>query len=92
MAARRAVKSAKAAGDRTAEAAAHLAVDNAKRELGERGEVWWTDGSPDLNRRVIKNTSYSAYSAWYSNLKTAARRDQHILPANNCHRAKERVA
>jgi hypothetical protein len=89
MAACRAVKSAKAAGDRTAEAAAHHAVDNAKRELGERGEVWWTDGSPDLNRHVIKNTSYSA---WYSNLKTAARRAPYVQPANDCRRAKDRVA
>jgi hypothetical protein len=89
MAARRAVKSAKAAGDRTAEAAAHHAVDNAKRELGERGEVWWTDGSPDLNRHMIKNTPYSA---WYSDLKTAARRDQRIQFQNDDrHQAKERV-
>jgi hypothetical protein len=89
MAARRAVKSAKAAGDRTAEAAAHHAVDNAKRGLGERGEVWWTDGSPDLNRHMIKNTPYSA---WYSDLKTAARRHQRIQFQNDDrHQAKERV-
>jgi hypothetical protein len=80
MAARRAVKSAKAAGDRTAEAAAHLAVDSAKQKLGERGEVWWTDESPDLNRHIIKHTPYSA---WYSNLKTAAQRDQRIQFTNN---------
>jgi hypothetical protein len=30
-----------------AEATAHRAVDEA---LGERGAVWWGDGSPDLNR------------------------------------------
>jgi hypothetical protein len=90
MAARRAVKSAKAAGDLTAEAAAHHAVDNAKRALGERGEVWWTDGSPDLNRHMIKNTPYSA---WYSDLKTAARRDQRIQFQNDDRlQAKERVA
>jgi hypothetical protein len=90
MAARRAVKSAKAAGDLTAEAAAHHAVDNAKRALGERGEVWWSDGSPDLNRHMIKNTPYSA---WYSDLKTAARRDQRIQFQNDDRlQAKERVA
>jgi Enoyl-(Acyl carrier protein) reductase len=89
MAARRAVKLAKAAGDQTAEAAAHLAVDIAKRKLGERGEVWWTDGSPDLNRHVIKNTSYSA---WYSNLKKAARRGQRLQFTNDDrYQAKERV-
>jgi hypothetical protein len=29
-----------------AEAAAHRAVDEVKRALGERGPVWWDDGSP----------------------------------------------
>ena len=73
MAARRAAKSAKLAGDPAAEAAAHHAVDVVKRKLGERGPVWWTDGSPDLNRHMVKNTPYEA---WFSSLKTAARRDQ----------------
>ena len=50
MMARSAVRSAKLVGDQAAEAAAHHAVDIAKRKLGERGPVWWTDGSPDLNR------------------------------------------
>ena len=39
--ARRAVKAARAARDQDAEAAAHLLVDEAKRELGERGAAWW---------------------------------------------------
>jgi hypothetical protein len=51
--ARSAVRSAKLAGDPVAEAAAHRAVDAAKRALGERGPVWWTDGSPDLNRQMV---------------------------------------
>jgi hypothetical protein len=71
MAARRAVRSAKLAGDEAAEAAAHCAVDVVKRRLGERGPVWWTDGSPDVNRHMVKNTPYAA---WYSGLKTAGRR------------------
>ncbi len=54
MAARRAVREAKKASDREAEAAAHKAVDEVKRALGERGPVWWGDGSPDLNRRMAK--------------------------------------
>jgi hypothetical protein len=33
-------------------------VDRAKRALGERGPVWWTDGEPDCNRKLAKNTSY----------------------------------
>lgn len=24
--------------------------------LRERGEVWWNDGAPDLNRHMVKNT------------------------------------
>jgi hypothetical protein len=73
MTARRAVRSAKVAGDRPAEDAAHQAVDDAKRKLGERGPVWWTDGSPDLNRHMVRNTPYLS---WYSGLRTAGRREQ----------------
>ncbi len=73
MVARSAVRSAKLADDQTAEAAAHHAVDVAKRKLGERGPVWWTDGSPDLNRYVVKNTPYAS---WYAGLRTAGRREQ----------------
>jgi hypothetical protein len=63
MKARRAVKAAKSSGDLAAEAAAHQAVDVAKRALGERGPVWWTDGSPDLNRHMAKNSPYSSWHA-----------------------------
>jgi hypothetical protein len=73
MKARSAVRSARLAGDRTAEAAAHHAVDIAKRKLGERGPVWWTDGSPDLNRHMIRNTQYAS---WYSGLRAVGRRSQ----------------
>ena len=73
MAARSAVRSAKLTGDYTAEIAAHHAVDIVKRKLGERGPAWWTDGAPDLNRHRVRHTQYAA---WYSGLKTAARRNQ----------------
>ena len=63
MDARRAVKAAKAAGDRDGEAAAHRTVDEAKRGLGERGPVWWKDGAPDFNRHAVKNTPYAD---WYA--------------------------
>ncbi|MCS3893359.1 hypothetical protein M2171_002492 [Bradyrhizobium japonicum USDA 38] len=63
MTARRAVRDAKAQEDLKAEAAAHRAVDDAKRALGERGPVWWGDGSPDLNRHMAKNT---IYADWYA--------------------------
>jgi len=63
MDARRAVKSAKSNGDEEALAAARRAVDSAKRCLGERGPVWWTDGLPDWNRHMVKN---SPYAWWFS--------------------------
>lgn len=63
MQARRAVKSARAAGDDAAEAAAHRAVNDAKIALGERGPVWWTDGAPDMNRRMVRNTPYADWFA-----------------------------
>lgn len=65
MDARRAVKAARAAVDRDAEDAAHRAVDAAKQALGERGPVWWTDGAPDLNRKMARNT---AYADWFASV------------------------
>ena len=65
MAARRQVGAAKKAGDAAAERSARAAVDAAKRLLGERGPVWWTDGAPDYNRRMVANTPYAA---WYAAL------------------------
>lgn len=59
MAARRAVAVARRAGG--PEDAAHAAVDRAKHALGERGPVWWTDGAPDLNRHMVRNTSYAEW-------------------------------
>jgi len=68
MSARRAVRSARAAADETAEADAHAKVDKVKRALGERGPVWWTDGAPDLNRHMARNTPYAAWYAALSQL------------------------
>jgi hypothetical protein len=65
MAARRAVRDAKQGADLKAETAAHRAVDEVKRALGERGPVWWEDGSPDLNRHMAKNTFYAE---WYAKI------------------------
>jgi hypothetical protein len=65
MAARRAVRDAKKTADRDAEAKAHVAVEEVKRALGERGPVWWDDGSPDLNRHMAKNTPYAG---WYASV------------------------
>lgn len=68
MTARRVVRTARGADDGQAKADAHAAVDEAKRALGERGPVWWTDGAPDLNRRMVRNTPYAA---WYASLEPA---------------------
>jgi hypothetical protein len=65
MAARRSVREARRAADTGAEEQARKAVDDMKRALGERGPVWWYDGSPDLNRKMAKNTSYAD---WYAGL------------------------
>lgn len=65
MQARRQVGAAKRAGDGHAERDARAAVDAAKRALGERGPIWWTDGAPDFNRRMAKNTPYAD---WYAAL------------------------
>jgi len=70
MAARRAVRGAKKEADQGAEGAAHKAVDEIKRALGERGLVWWNDGSPDLNRHMAKNTPYAD---WYATLARSRR-------------------
>lgn len=66
MAARRAVRESGLSGDADALALARRAVDEAKVALGERGPVWWDDGTPDLNRHKIKNTPYAA---WYEGHK-----------------------
>ena len=68
MRARRQVGLAKKAGDAAAERAARADVDTAKRGLGERGPVWWTDGAPDYNRRMAVNTPYAD---WFTALPAA---------------------
>ena len=65
MDARRSVKDAKREDNLNREAVAHRAVDVAKFSLGERGPLWWTDGAPDLNRHMVKNTPYAG---WYAAL------------------------
>lgn len=61
MAARSAVRTALASGQ--ALAAARRRVNEAKVALGERGPVWWTDGAPDFNRHMARNTPYAAWFA-----------------------------
>lgn len=69
MRARAQVRTARLAEDADALAGARKAVDRAKVALGERGPVWWTDGSPDLNRHLARNTPYAE---WFAALHEAA--------------------
>ena len=63
MAARRAVGKVGRRKDPVALAQARCQVDAAKMGVGERGPVWWTDGAPDLNRRMVRNTAYASWHA-----------------------------
>lgn len=63
MNARRMVKQAKHDADPAGEADAHAEVDVVKRLLGERGPVWWSDDTPDLNRHMARNTPYADWFA-----------------------------
>jgi len=63
MAAQRAVKIALKSGKPEELALARKAVDKIKIALGERGPVWWTDGTPDLNRHKVNG---SPYAEWWA--------------------------
>lgn len=63
MTARRAKGRARQQGDEAAQARARQRVEESKQELGERGPVWWTDGAPDWNRHLVKNTPYANWWA-----------------------------
>ena len=52
-------------GDLEQRSAARATVDATKTALGERGPVWWSDGTPDYNRKLAKNTPYAG---WYQAL------------------------
>ena len=69
MQARRAVKQALAVDDADALASARRAVDGAKVALGERGPIWWDDGAPDENRRLVRNSSYAG---WHKRVSAGA--------------------
>ncbi len=66
MDARRGVRDALRRDDADALGRARASVDAAKRGLGERGPVWWSDGAPDYNRRMAANTPYAA---WWKDLE-----------------------
>lgn len=66
---RRDVGAAKRSGDEEGERNARRVVNSAKEALGERGPVWWSDGTPDFNRHMAKNTPYAD---WYAGLEIEA--------------------
>lgn len=66
MDARRAVKAA--GTDEAVLQRARSLVDQAKVGLGERGPVWWTDGSQDFNRHMAKSTPYAQ---WFKEMTMA---------------------
>ncbi|RVV99302.1 hypothetical protein EKE94_00975 [Mesobaculum littorinae] len=68
MQARRAVREAGTDGETRD---ARDAVDAAKRRLGERGPVWWSDDAPDETRRAPLTSSYAA---WWSELSEDAQK------------------
>lgn len=68
MTARRAVGRALKTDDAPALVEARADVNAAKIALGERGPVWWHDGTPDLNRHLARNTTYAE---WYDGVSEA---------------------
>lgn len=60
------MKEAKALDDEDKLHAARAAMCLAKVALGERGPVWWDDGSPDYNRHKAVTTPYAD---WYASLR-----------------------
>ena len=67
MQARRAVRDA---GSEEETKAARARVDAAKRDLGERGPVWWDDASPDEGGKHPRNT---VYADWWTGLSDEER-------------------
>jgi hypothetical protein len=57
--ARRAIAKANRDGDDAGRAMARRRVHAVKIALGERGPVWWEDGAPDHNRKMVHNTPYA---------------------------------
>jgi hypothetical protein len=68
MQARRAIHDAQSTEERTR---ARKEVDRVKRALGERGPVWWNDGAPDFNCRMVENTPYAVWFAQVQSAKAA---------------------
>jgi hypothetical protein len=80
MRARRAIGQAMRACDHDAERRARAEVDTVKVALGERGEPWWRDGTPDYNRRMARNTPYRD---WFDTLHANGERPPRRSPSGH---------
>jgi hypothetical protein len=67
MNARRKKGAALRAKDQIGIETARAVIDAAKRKLGERGNVWWTDGASDWNRHLVRSTPYAE---WFKGIET----------------------
>ena len=47
-------------------------IKEAKRQLGEDGPVWWTDGAPDESGKAPENSSYAD---WWAGLSADEKAD-----------------
>lgn len=74
MTARRTVAAALRSNDTAGLRQARAAVQTAKVALGERGPVWWQDGTPDYNRRLVHKTPYAD---WFAALETKPNLTEH---------------
>ncbi|WP_241671604.1 hypothetical protein [Dankookia rubra] len=63
MLARRAKQQAMRVGDNAAREVARSQVEAIKVALGERGPVWWDDGTPDFDRHLARTTPYAEWFA-----------------------------
>jgi hypothetical protein len=70
MAGRRAIRNVR--HDPEALTKTRAQIDAVKRALGERGPVWWSDGAPDYNRRLVRDTPYAE---WYLSLGSESQTD-----------------
>lgn len=89
MRARRAIGHAMRTGDHEAERHARADVQAVKVALGERGEPWWHDGTPDYNRRMARNTPYRD---WFAALHASSTQSRPRRPQSGAplHRHSER--
>ena len=77
MRARRAVLEGLRKNDAAVVREARRRVGELKVALGERGAPWWTDGAPDYNKKLVRQTPYAD---WYSRVAREVRETQLYWP------------